>query len=100
MKLVRFEAEGRNGIVRQDDNTTHLTPNVPEILEFFSKFLTLLAGTVSATGALRRHRLGNGSRVRRRLSRPEGLEGDPYLHSGDRVDCLVESVGTLTNVVA
>jgi 2-keto-4-pentenoate hydratase/2-oxohepta-3-ene-1,7-dioic acid hydratase in catechol pathway len=89
-----------NGIVRQDDNTRNLIYKVPQILEFFSRFLTLLPGTVIATGACGGTGWGMDPEYGGVWPRPEGLEGDPYLHPGDRVDCVVEGVGTLSNAVA
>jgi 2-keto-4-pentenoate hydratase/2-oxohepta-3-ene-1,7-dioic acid hydratase in catechol pathway len=88
-----------NGVVRQDDNTKNLVLGVPGILEFFSRFLTLRPGTVIATGACGGTAWGMDPEYGGVWPRPEGLVGDPYLHPGDRVDCIVEGIGTLSNPI-
>jgi 2-keto-4-pentenoate hydratase/2-oxohepta-3-ene-1,7-dioic acid hydratase in catechol pathway len=88
-----------NGVVRQDDNTRNLIYTIPRIVEFFSRFLTLAPGTVIATGACGGTAWGMDPEYGGVWPRPDGLEGDPYLRPGDRVDCIVEGVGTLSNVI-
>ena len=87
-----------NGIVRQDDNTANFVLGIPEIIEFFSRFLTLETGTVIATGACGGTAWGMDPELGGQWPKPEGIE-DPYLQPGDRVDCVVEGVGTLTNTI-
>ena len=87
-----------NGIVRQDNNTANLVHDIPRIIEFFSRFLTLLPGTVIATGACAGTAWGMDPELAGTLPKPEGVD-DPYLHPGDRVDCIVEGVGTLSNTI-
>jgi 2-keto-4-pentenoate hydratase/2-oxohepta-3-ene-1,7-dioic acid hydratase in catechol pathway len=87
-----------NGITRQDNNTSNLVRGIPEIIEFFSLFLTLLPGTVIATGACGGTGWGMDPELAGAWPKPEGVD-DPYLHPGDRIDCIVEGVGTLSNIV-
>ncbi|ALS20513.1 MULTISPECIES: fumarylacetoacetate hydrolase family protein [Paenibacillus] len=74
-----------NGIVRQNSNTSRLIFKIPEIIEYFSSFLTLEPGDVIATGT------------------PAGtaLQFDPpaFVQPGDVVAVTVEGLGTLTNII-
>jgi 2-keto-4-pentenoate hydratase/2-oxohepta-3-ene-1,7-dioic acid hydratase in catechol pathway len=87
-----------NGIVRQDNNTANFVLGIPEVIAFFSRFLTLLPGTVIATGACGGTAWGMDPELGGTWPKPEGVD-NPYLQSGDRVDCVVEAVGTLTNFI-
>ncbi len=87
-----------NDIVRQDDNTANLVHGIPEIVAFFSRFLTLVPGTVIATGACGGTAWGMDPELGGTWPKPDGVD-NPYLQPGDRVDCVVEGVGTLTNVI-
>ncbi len=74
-----------NGIVRQNSNTSQLIFKIPDIIEYFSSFLTLEPGDVIATGT------------------PAGtaLQFDPpaFMRQGDVVEVTVEGLGTLTNTI-
>ena len=67
-----------NGKVTQEQTTSDLIHNVPKIIEFVSKFMTLLPGDVIMTGT----------------------PGDPPdIHPGDTTVVEIENLGTLTNFV-
>lgn len=72
-----------NGAVRQEAKVREMIFKIPEIIRFFSSFLTLEPGDVIATGT------------------PAGtaLQHDPpaFLLPGDVVAVTVEGIGTLTN---
>lgn len=87
-----------NGVVRQDDNTANFVLGIPQILAFFSRFLTLQSGTVVATGACGGTAWGMDPELGGTWPKPAAVD-DPYLHPGDRIDCVVEGVGTLTNII-
>lgn len=74
-----------NGRVMQDANTSDMIFSVFELIEFLSQGMTLLPGTVILTGT------------------PSGvgfIQKPPlYLKPGDRVDVVIERIGTLSNPV-
>ena len=74
-----------NGDLRQDSSTEDMLYNIPYIIEELSAGMTLKSGTVISTGT--------PSGV--------GLGFDPpkYLKPGDKVECIISGIGTLTNTV-
>ncbi len=72
-----------NGEVRQDSNTSRMIYNVAEIVSFVSHLMTLEAGDVIATGT------------------PAGVAKATgnYLKAGDIIDCTIEKLGSLTNIL-
>jgi 2-keto-4-pentenoate hydratase/2-oxohepta-3-ene-1,7-dioic acid hydratase in catechol pathway len=67
-----------NGELRQDSRTSNLIFNVPQLIEFISRIMTLEPGDVIATGT------------------PPGV-GE--LHEGDEVEVEIEDIGILKNSV-
>lgn len=67
-----------NGQLRQSSSTRHLIFDVPFLVRFISRIMTLLPGDIIATGT------------------PAGV--GPML-PGDRVDVQIEGIGTLSNQV-
>jgi 2-keto-4-pentenoate hydratase/2-oxohepta-3-ene-1,7-dioic acid hydratase in catechol pathway len=67
-----------NGRVRQESSTSNLIFDVPTLIEFISRIMTLERGDVIATGT------------------PSGV-GE--LHVGDEVEIEIEDIGTLKNTV-
>lgn len=74
-----------NGEERQRSNTALLIHGIPEIIEELSAGMTLLPGTIIATGTP----AGVGM----------GLDPPEFLKSGDVVECAIEGVGTLKSTV-
>ena len=74
-----------NGEERQRSNTALLIHGIPEIIEELSAGMTLLPGTIIATGTP----AGVGM----------GLNPPEFLKSGDVVECAIEGVGTLKSTV-
>jgi len=74
-----------NGELRQDSNTRNLIFTIPQLIEFFSSFLTLEPGDVIATGT------------------PAGtaLQFNPpaFVKPGDIVEVTIEGLGTLRNSI-
>lgn len=74
-----------NGEIRQKSNTKKLIFDIPYIISDLSKGLTLRAGDIIMTGT------------------PEGVgmghKPPKYLKPGDVVECYIEKIGTLVNVV-
>jgi 2-keto-4-pentenoate hydratase/2-oxohepta-3-ene-1,7-dioic acid hydratase in catechol pathway len=67
-----------NGELRQDSRTSNLIFNVPQLIEFISRIMTLEPGDIIATGT------------------PPGV-GE--LHEGDGVEVEIEGIGILKNSV-
>ena len=74
-----------NGEPRQSSNTALLLNSIAEIIEELSSGMTLLPGTIIATGTP----AGVGM----------GFETPKFLASGDVVACTIEGIGTLRNTV-
>ena len=74
-----------NGVLKQDSNTSDYIFNIPAIIEWLSKGMTLLPGDVIATGT--------PSGVGFARNPPE------FLKPGDVVECEVEGVGLIRNRV-
>ena len=74
-----------NGELRQNSNTSLLLNSIAEIIEELSSGITLLPGTIIATGTP----AGVGM----------GFETPKFLASGDVVACTIEGIGTLRNTV-
>ncbi|MEV0343428.1 fumarylacetoacetate hydrolase family protein [Nocardia sp. NPDC050713] len=72
-----------NGELRQDDRTSNFLHRIPELVSYLSRYQTLDAGDVIATGSPR----GAGQFTER------------FLRHGDVVDVQVEGVGILGNHV-
>ena len=74
-----------NGELRQNSNTELLLNSIAEIIEELSSGMTLLPGTIIATGTP----AGVGM----------GFDPPNFLKSGDIVECSIEGIGTLRNTV-
>ena len=74
-----------NGEERQRSNTALLIHGIPEIIEELSAGMTLLPGTVIATGTP----AGVGM----------GFEPPRFLEAGDVVECTIQNIGTLRSTV-
>ena len=74
-----------NGELRQNSNTELLLNSIAEIIEELSSGMTLLPGTIIATGTP----AGVGM----------GFDPPKFLKPGDVVECAVEGIGTLRNTV-
>ena len=74
-----------NGEERQWSNTALLIHGIPEIIEELSAGMTLLPGTILATGTP----AGVGM----------GLDPPEFLESGDVVECTIRGIGTLRSTV-
>jgi len=67
-----------NGRLRQKANTRDLVFDIPAVIEFITKYITLEPGDVISTGT------------------PEGIGP---ITGGDTMTCTVQKIGTLTNPV-
>ena len=74
-----------NGELRQNSNTELLLNSIAEIIQELSSGMTLLPGTIIATGTP----AGVGM----------GFDPPKFLKSGDVVECSSEGIGTLRNTV-
>ena len=74
-----------NGELRQKSNTALLITSIGQILEELTGGMTLLPGTIIATGAP----AGVGM----------GFDPPRFLQSGDTVECAIEGIGTLCSTV-
>lgn len=75
-----------NGEPRQDSNTSDMLANVPQIVAYISRFMTLLPGDVVATGTPS----GVGM----------GMKPPHFLKAGDLVECGIEGLGEIRQKVA
>ena len=74
-----------NGELRQDATTDLLITDIADIIEELSSGMTLLPGTIIATGTP----AGVGM----------GFDPPKFLKAGDVVECTIEKIGTLRNTV-
>ena len=74
-----------NGELRQNSTTDLLITGIADIIEELSSGMTLLPGTIIATGTP----AGVGM----------GFDPPRFLSSGDIVECTIEGIGTLRNIV-
>ena len=74
-----------NGEPRQNSNTSLLIHTIPAILAELTQGMTLLPGTIIATGTP----AGVGM----------GFEPPKFLHPGDVVECEIEKIGVLRNTI-
>jgi 2-keto-4-pentenoate hydratase/2-oxohepta-3-ene-1,7-dioic acid hydratase in catechol pathway len=74
-----------NGEIRQDSNTRKLIFDIPTIISDLSKGMTLLPGDIISTGT------PSGVGV--------GFTPPRFLADGDRIECRIEGIGTLSNQV-
>ena len=74
-----------NGELRQDSNTALFLNSIQKVLEELTAGMTLLPGTIIATGTP----AGVGM----------GFDPPKFLKPGDTVSCTIEGIGTLTNPV-
>lgn len=74
-----------NGEVRQSSNTRYMIQPVAEAIAELAQGITLIPGTVIATGT------PGGVAL--------GMKEPKWLHEGDVVECEVEKIGILTNPV-
>ena len=74
-----------NGELRQDATTDLLITGIPAIIEELSSGMTLLPGTIIATGTP--------------ASVGMGFDPPKFLKAGDVVECTIEKIGTLRNTV-
>lgn len=75
-----------NGETMQDSNTNNLVHNIPQLVVFISRFLTLKPGDIILTGT------------------PPGVgifrkPVPVFLKKGDVVECEVDEIGTITNKI-
>lgn len=75
-----------NDELRQNASTDLLIFGIPHIISELSQGMTLKAGTVIATGTP----AGVGM----------GFQPPKFLKAGDKIECIIEGIGTLTNTVA
>jgi 2-keto-4-pentenoate hydratase/2-oxohepta-3-ene-1,7-dioic acid hydratase in catechol pathway len=73
-----------NGRTRQKANTAQMIYPVPDIVSFLSHLMTLEPGDIIATGTPAGVAVATGN----------------FLKEGDRIDCTIEKLGTLTNTLA
>lgn len=74
-----------NGELRQNSNTNLLIFSIAHVIHELSKGMTLKAGTIIAMGTPS----GVGM----------GFQPPRFLKSGDKIECEIEKIGTLTNIV-
>ncbi len=74
-----------NGELRQNGRTNQLIFDIPTIISDLTSGITLYPGDIILTGTP----AGVGA----------GFKPPRYLNSGDTVDCVIERIGTLSNII-
>lgn len=74
-----------NGQLRQNSNTKYMTHDIKSIIVELSKGMTLDAGTIIITGTPS----GVGM----------GFNPPKFLKSNDKIECVIEKIGKLTNII-
>lgn len=74
-----------NGETMQDSNTSNLIFNISQIVSFLSQSMTLRPGDLIATGTPPGVGMGRSPKV--------------WLKDGDKMDVMIEKIGTLSNYV-
>lgn len=74
-----------NGELRQDSNTELFIHGIAEVVAELSRGMTLKAGTIIATGTP----AGVGM----------GFDPPKFLKPGDTVECEIEGIGILKNII-
>ena len=82
---ARDEQTSHNGDPRQHSNTRLFLTGIPALLEELTAGMTLLPGTIIATGTP----AGVGM----------GFDPPKFLQSGDVVECTIQGIGTIRNTV-
>ena len=72
-----------NGQIRQQANTNQMIHPVADIVSFISNIMTLLPGDIIATGT----------------PAGVGMADGRFLKAGDKIECTIEKLGTLTNAL-
>lgn len=85
-----------NGELRQSNTTANMIFECAEIVSFFSGLITLLPGTIVATGTPGGTGLGADEELGGRGITPPGCVAARYLEAGDVVESRVEAIGSLT----
>jgi 2-keto-4-pentenoate hydratase/2-oxohepta-3-ene-1,7-dioic acid hydratase in catechol pathway len=85
-----------NGEYRQDNTTANMIYGCAAIVSFFSTSVTLLPGTIIATGTPGGTGLGCDSELGGRAVTPPGCVPARYLEHGDVVISEIEGVGNLS----
>jgi 2-keto-4-pentenoate hydratase/2-oxohepta-3-ene-1,7-dioic acid hydratase in catechol pathway len=72
-----------NGQIRQKANTSQMIFPVADVVSFISHIMTLQPGDIIATGT----------------PAGVGMATGKFLNAGDRIECSIEHLGTLTNTL-
>jgi len=72
-----------NGQIRQKANTSQMIFPVADVVSFISHIMTLQPGDIIATGT----------------PAGVGMATGKFLNAGDRIECSIERLGTLTNTL-
>jgi 2-keto-4-pentenoate hydratase/2-oxohepta-3-ene-1,7-dioic acid hydratase in catechol pathway len=86
--------------LRQDNTTAKMIFSVADVIAYLSTFVTLLPGTIIATGTPGGTGWGSDPELGGTAVTPPGCAPGRYLRAGDRVTSSIENVGELTFEVA
>ena len=87
-----------SGELRQNNNTRNLLWNVPELVTYYSTFLTLQPGMLIASGTPGGPALGSDTELGADpYERDDGVLRGRYLQAGDIIRCEIEGIGVLEN---
>lgn len=81
--------------LRQDNTTANMIFSIPDIISYISRLMTLLPGTVIATGTPGGTGWGSDPELGGTTTTPVGCMPGRYLREGDRVTSAIEQLGEL-----
>lgn len=87
-----------NGELRQNNNTRNMLWPVPELVSYYSQFMTLEPGFVIASGTPGGPALGSDVELGADpYERADGVRRGRYMQPGDRIRMEIEGIGVLEN---
>ena len=84
--------------LRQDNTTANMIFSIPTVIAYVSTLITLLPGTILATGTPGGTGWGTDPELGGTAKTPTGCSRGRYLREGDRVTSAIESVGRRAHI--
>ncbi len=90
-----------NDELRQNNNTSNLIWDVPNLVSYYSKFMTLKPGFLIATGTPGGPALGSDTELGADpYQRNDGVKRGGYMNAGDVMRLEIDGIGVLRNPIA
>jgi len=89
-----------SGELRQNNNTENLIWKVPQLVSYYSQFMTLQPGFVIASGTPGGPALGSDTELGADpYQRDDGVQRGAYMKSGDQMKLHIDGIGDLENPI-